>query len=72
MLENCDTIKKKDMADITMCLDKECSRKLDCYRFTAPVSEILQSYFMDSPRKGNHCDMYWEAKKSATKRTNDK
>lgn len=51
------------MADITMCLDDECKKRLDCYRFTAPKSTILQSYFMESPRKGDNCDQYWEAHK---------
>lgn len=58
------------MADITMCTDKECSKRLSCYRFTAPVSELWQSYFMESPRKGDDCEEYWEARKSAVKSTN--
>lgn len=32
------------MPDISMCLDKECSCKGDCYRFTAIPNEFRQSY----------------------------
>jgi len=44
--------------DITKCKDQECPMKEACYRFTAPA-DILQSYFVESPRKGTKCDMYW-------------
>ena len=48
------------MADITMCTDEECSKRFRCYRFTAPCNERRQSVFMESPRKGEECDKYWD------------
>lgn len=39
------------MADITMCDDKDCPMRTKCYRFTAPVNQWRQSYFMSTPRK---------------------
>jgi hypothetical protein len=35
------------MADITMCSGDGCSIKESCYRFTAPINEYAQSYFME-------------------------
>jgi len=46
------------MPDITMCLDKECSRRRRCYRFSAKESHLGQSYFIGSPRKGRECEYY--------------
>lgn len=34
------------MADITMCQQENCPRKLKCYRYTAPVNEFGQSVFI--------------------------
>lgn len=45
-----------------MCLDHECPMKLKCYRYTAPVNEYRQSYFTDSPRKGDECTDFWDNK----------
>lgn len=49
------------MADITKCNDEQCSKRLSCYRFTAPADEHWQSYFVNSPRKEDKCEMYWNA-----------
>ena len=35
------------MADITVCPGTDCPVKEQCYRFTAPRSEVWQSYFME-------------------------
>lgn len=48
------------MADITMCDDKKCKRKDTCYRFTAKPSTHWQSYFWETPRKDDKCNMYWD------------
>lgn len=37
------------MADISMCDDKECPQRLDCYRFKAEPHPYRQSYFIGSP-----------------------
>jgi hypothetical protein len=51
------------MADITVCPGTDCPVKEKCYRFTAPRSELWQSYFMEIPGKIEEnkftCDMYW-------------
>ena len=49
------------MADITMCLDKDCPTSSHCYRFTAPPCPYRQSYFCGSPREPNaeFCDYVW-------------
>jgi len=46
------------MADITMCKGKSCEAKHTCYRYTAPPSNYLQSYFSVSPIKNNGCEYY--------------
>lgn len=50
------------MADITACQDEECSKRFRCYRFTCPWNEYGQSVWMDSPRKGEECEDYWDNK----------
>jgi len=45
--------------DITMCSGKNCPLKDLCYRFTAPKSEFMQSFFLEPPIKDGKCDMYW-------------
>jgi len=47
------------MADISMCSGKGCDLKEKCYRFTAPKSKYMQSYFTIPPIKDGKCDMYW-------------
>ena len=42
------------MADITMCGNKTCSKREDCYRFTAPPNEWIQSYFYPDPTPTLH------------------
>lgn len=48
------------MADISMCSGKECDLKEKCYRYTAPKSMYMQSYFSNPPKdeKGD-CDYFW-------------
>jgi hypothetical protein len=54
------------MADVTMCSGTDCPIKESCYRFTAPKSEIMQSWFFKTPFKVEEgqftCDMYWGEK----------
>jgi len=47
------------MADITMCKDRACPDRGDCYRAQAPVSQYQQAYFTTSPRDGEKCTHYW-------------
>lgn len=47
------------MPDITKCKDETCPLKDMCYRYTVEPNELWQSYFADSPRNGNECEMFW-------------
>ena len=51
------------MADISMCPGTDCPVKEKCYRFTAPKSEFMQSWFVETPCKVEEgkftCEMYW-------------
>ena len=48
------------MADIAMCSGKGCPLKERCYRYTAPVNPIWQSYFTNVPYKNGECEYYWD------------
>lgn len=48
------------MSDITMCEGTDCPMKEKCYRFTAPINEYRQSYFVNVPLKDGECEHYWE------------
>jgi len=46
-----------------MCHGDMCPKKESCYRYTAPVNEYRQAYFMVVPLKpDNTCDEYWDNK----------
>ena len=49
--------------DGTMCTGEGCPVKEKCYRFTAPTSEFMQSYFFKPPFEIKDdvitCEMYW-------------
>ena len=47
------------MTDITMCPDKACPDRGDCYRAQAPANQYRQAYFMTSPRDGTTCTYHW-------------
>jgi hypothetical protein len=47
-----------EMPDITMCDDKECPMKEQCYRYTAKPNEFRQAYFVNSPKKMDGCDYF--------------
>jgi hypothetical protein len=51
------------MADISKCSGEDCPVKELCYRFTAPTSEFMQSYFCKPPFEIKDgvftCEMYW-------------
>lgn len=52
-----------NMADITMCDNKNCTLRHECYRFTAPVNEYRQSYFAKTPKqKEGLCEEFWNNK----------
>jgi len=37
------------MADISMCYGEGCPLKSECYRYTAPINEHRQTYFVYVP-----------------------
>jgi len=50
------------MTDITMCKNKECSKKNSCYCYITELSIYSQSYFVDNPQHygDDGCLYYWE------------
>lgn len=52
------------MADITMCKDDTCPMAKDCYRHNAKANPFWQSWFVDSPRKGDECSEFIEPRKT--------
>ena len=57
-------------ADISKCSGEDCPIKEKCYRFTAPTSEFMQSYFFKPPLEIKDgaftCEMYWGDQAHAT------
>lgn len=47
------------MADITKCGDELCPMKDKCRRYNAKENDYWQSWFSESPRDGDKCDMFW-------------
>lgn len=47
------------MADITMCNNKTCNKRNNCYRFTAKASKH-QSYFTGNPGSNGDCSYFWD------------
>lgn len=43
------------MADITMCSNKECPKKEQCYRFTATPNPYRQGYMELKPDENGEC-----------------
>lgn len=55
------------MADITMCKGTTCPVKESCYRFTAPINDWRQSFFIEVPIKEDKtCDEYWKDERHKT------
>ena len=50
-------------ADISKCTGEDCLIKEKCYRFTASVGKVKQSYFFKPPFEIKDsvftCEMYW-------------
>lgn len=55
----------KYMADISMCLYKECPKSKDCYRYTAPASQYRQTYddYKNICNESNNYIHFWDAKR---------
>ena len=52
------------MADISMCLNKNCPLRMGCYRFTAKANSYRQSYSsyrFEVKEREAVCMGYWEA-----------
>jgi hypothetical protein len=46
------------MPDICMCIGGDCPLKETCYRYRAIPTDYRQSYFLNPPYEGDHCDHY--------------
>lgn len=55
------------MTDISKCSgvidDKECEKKLDCFRHIAPSAEYMQAWLEPEMNKNGECKFYWDVKK---------
>lgn len=55
------------MADITMCMGRNCPDKNQCWRFIAPINEHWQAYSdFDLQRTGEKCVNFWQAEVDRT------
>lgn len=51
------------MPDITMCKNKNCTLRHECFRFTATPTPYRQSYFVENPQqKDGSCNEFWSNK----------
>lgn len=56
------------MPDISMCSNKECSRKEECYRFTAIPNEFRQAYAdFEEIENGKGCGYFMSNKNRGQK-----
>lgn len=53
------------MPDITKCTGEGCPLKEGCYRFTAPDTEFMQSYFAEAPVLNGECEYFWGKKQDS-------
>jgi hypothetical protein len=63
------------MADITMCLNRDCRLKNDCWRHAAPPSRWQSYSKFEADSDENKCTHFWPAKemyRRAPSRTPDK
>lgn len=58
------------MADISMCINKECPKKFKCYRFMA-YNSPYQSVGEFKPNEQGECSMFWALKNQAIRVTED-
>jgi hypothetical protein len=55
--------------DISMCSNKECSHKEECYRFTATPNEFSQAYAdFKEIEKGEGCEHFMSNKNKGLKK----
>jgi hypothetical protein len=48
------------MPDISMCIDNDCKKRAECYRYRAVMHEYRQSMFACRPSKAEDgCQYYW-------------
>lgn len=60
------------MADITMCMGRDCPKKSSCYRHTAKENPWRQSYFMETPYKDGKCEHFMEILDESEKKSKRK
>lgn len=57
------------MADIAKCDGQHCERRSQCYRFTAPTGEYVQSWMVPSRDQNGVCLDFWPLKQLPSHRT---
>lgn len=50
------------MADITMCMNESCKKRLDCYRYTATINPYRQSFAEFTLNEQGECAYFWDNK----------
>lgn len=50
------------MPDISMCTNKNCPLRMNCFRYTAIPDMYWQSYCMFVPDQKGKCDVFWDNK----------
>ena len=48
------------MPDISMCLNKTCDKRKNCYRFMAIPNPYRQSYMEFKPDEEGVCGYFWQ------------
>ena len=59
------------MPDISMCQNKECNFKKDCYRFTAKPDEVCQTYGEFNCKDKVAIDTFFWSNKNVNKQNNE-
>ena len=57
------------MPDISMCLESECNKKKECYRYNAVPNEFRQSCFLNKEKTGDKCESFWPIEESDSLQT---
>lgn len=59
------------MPDISMCADKRCPKRNECYRFLATPHPTWQTWFDPRPKDGSECENFWQVTKKEDYMTTD-
>lgn len=52
-------MRKCEMPDISLCVNKECEKRQQCYRYRAIAHPYWQSFAAFKPDEDGECDYFW-------------